>query len=201
MKYIIFFASIFLLESCVTSRVVNFPTKENEIIVNNNLKTFFKNNPQPKIVLRVPNSDDKATSNSLHSQDAGILYNAIEKEFLKEGYSVRDRGLFNEIINKSGSTQYSKIKEITDTDLILEVVNIDRAVIYSTNKVTQTSGKKISEIVSNVEYKKYGAMFEYRLIIVTSNEMAGTYRYFYKPCENGCELNSFTFINTIVRLK
>lgn len=182
--------------SCGTSsKIINYSKKPDDIFVNNNLRKFLKENPSPKIVLRVPNSDDKATSNTSTSKDNNLLYNAIEKEFLKGGFSVRDRGLFNEIINKTGSTDYSKIQDLTNTDLILEVVNIDPAIIYTTNKVTLVSKKRKSEQIQEIDYKRYGASVEYRLIIVKNNEIAGTYKYNYKPCPDGCEISSFSFSN------
>jgi len=130
-----------LFASCSSVKVIKYQPVPNDIYANKNLKGYFQGDKSPKIVLRVPNSNDKATSNT-STQNAAILYNAIEKEFLKNGFSVRDRGLFNEIINKTSSSDYSKIGESTDTDLILEVVSIDPTVVYSTNKITTVNGKK-----------------------------------------------------------
>ncbi len=183
----------FIISCSTPTRVIKFPKRPNDTFANVNLNNFFKGNRNPNIVLRVPNTDDKATSNTSTNKDNNILYNAIEKEFLKQGYSVRDRGLFNEIINKSESTDYSKIKDLTNTDLILEVVDIDSKVLYSTNKVTLIGKKKISEEIGYVDYKRYGASIEFRLILVKNNEIAGTYKYNYQPCPDGCELASFKF--------
>jgi hypothetical protein len=195
MRHLLFaLAATVIIASCTSStKIIKYPKKADEIYANDNLKQFLKNNGSPKIVLRVPNTADKATSNTATSKDNNILYNAIEKEFLKSGFSVRDRGLFNEIIDKSSSTDYSKIKDLTDTDLILEVVNIDPAVIYSTNKVTVMTKKKQTEEIQKIDYKRYGASVEYRLIIVRNNEIAGTYKYNYQPCPDGCGVSSFTF--------
>ncbi len=195
MRQLIFFAiTTAILSSCSSStKIIKFPKRSNEVFANNNLKEFLRTNKSPNIVLRVPNSNDKATSNTSASKDNNILYNAIEKELLRQGFSVRDRGLFNEIINKSGSTDYSKIKDLTNTDLILEVVNIDPAVVYSTNKVTLVGKKKETEQIGNIDYKRYGASVEFRLIMVKNNEIAGSYKYNYQPCPDGCELGSFSF--------
>lgn len=183
-----------LFAGCASgTKVVKFPKKLDDIYANNHLKAFFNTNKSPNIVLRVPNSDDRATSNTNASPNNNVLYNAIEKEFLKQGFSVRDRGLFNEIINKSASTEYSKIKELTNTDLILEVVNIDPKVVYSTNKITVVKKKKSTEKVGYTDYKKYGASAEFRLILVNTNEIAGTYKYNYQPCPGGCALTVFKF--------
>jgi hypothetical protein len=193
MKKLIGYVFLITIISCSPSaKIIKFPKKADEVFANNNLKEFFKKNKSPNIVLRVPNSNDKATSNTSVSKDNNVLYNAIEKELLRQGFSVRDRGLFNEIINKSGSTDYSKIKDLTNTDLILEVVNIDPAVVYSTNKITLVSKKRQNEALSNIDYKRYGASVEYRLIMVNNNEIAGTYKYNYQPCAEGCALGTFS---------
>ncbi len=184
----------FLMVSCTTtSRVIKYPTIGNDIYANTNLKQFLKENKSPSIVLRVANTSDKATSQTTTNKD--LLYNAIEKQLLKEGFSVRDRGLFNEIINKAQTSDYSRIKDLTNTDLILEVVNIDPQVIYSTNKVTLITKGKEKEVLQNIDYKRYGASVEFKLILVRNNEIAGSYKYNYKPCPNGCELTTFQITN------
>jgi hypothetical protein len=185
-------STVLFLTSCApTSQIIKYPKRPDEVYANDNLKEFFKTNGSPNIVLRVPNSNDKATSNTNGGKDNNVLYNAIEKELLRQNFSVRDRGLFNEIINKSGSTDYSKIKELTNTDLILEVVNIDPAIVYSTNKITVVGANKEKEIIGFVDYKKNGASVEFRLITMKNNEIAGSYKYNYQPCPTGCEIGTF----------
>lgn len=157
------------------------------------MREFFKANRNPNIVLRVPNNNDKATSNTSINKNNDVLYNSIEKELLRENFSVRDRGLFNELLSKSQTTDYSKIKELTNTDIILEVVSIDPAVLYTTNKVTLISKKKETEQIGNINYKEKGASVEYKVILVKNNEIAGTYKFNYKPCPEGCELTTFKF--------
>lgn len=196
--------AIVMVSCSPTSKIVKYKKVPDEVYANNNLKTFLKQNKSPKIVLRVPNSNDKATSNTSTSKDNNLLYNSIEKVFLREGFSVRDRGLFNEIINKSGTTDYSKIQDLTDTDLILEVVNIDPTVVYSTNKVLEIKGRRETEYNYETDFKKYGAAIEFRFIMVKTNEIAGSYKYNYQPCPDGCEVNTFRMIgkrNPQVELK
>lgn len=195
MRKVLFYSAIAAtFFSCSTAtKIIKFPKQPDEVFANKNLKDFFKTNKSPNIVLRVPNNNDKATSNTSTSEDNNVLYNAIEKELLKEGFSVRDRGLFNELLSKSQTSDYSKIKDLTNTDVILEVVNINPAVVYSTNKVTVQTKKKMIEQVENVDYKKYGASVEFRLIMVKNNEIAGSYKYNYQPCPTGCEVQMFKF--------
>jgi hypothetical protein len=181
------------------TKIIKYPTVSNDIYANSNLKQFLQNERNPSIVLRVPNTSDKATSQTSITSNNSLLYSAIEKEFLKEGFSVRDRGLFNEIINKATTDDYSKIKDLTNTDLILEVVNIDPAVIYSTNKITEVSNGKEKVVIQEIDYKRYGASAEFKLILVRNNEIAGSYKYNYKPCSSGCELTAFKFTNKKAR--
>lgn len=183
---------ILLLTSCSTKKeVIKFPTLPDETFANPNLNDFFNSSKSPNIVLRVPNNSDKATSNTSTSKNNDVLYNAIEKELLKENFSVRDRGLFNELLSKSQTTDYSKIKDLTNTDIILEVVNIDLSVLYTTNKITVIGTKKETEKVGYINYKRNGASVEYKVILVKNNEIAGSYKFNYKPCPDGCELTSF----------
>jgi hypothetical protein len=168
-------------------------TVPDETYANPNLREFFKSNKNPNIVLRVPNNNDKATSNTSTSKNNDVLYNTIEKELLRENFSVRDRGLFNELLSKSQTSDYSKIKELTNTDIILEVVNIDPSVLYTTNKITVVGTKKETEKIGSTDYKEKGASVEYKVILVKNNEIAGTYKFNYKPCPNGCELTTFKF--------
>lgn len=191
-----------LLAGCSSgTKIIKFPTIPDETYANANLKEFFKNNRNPNIVLRVPNTNDKATSNTSTNRNNDVLYNTIEKELLKENFSVRDRGLFNELLSKSATSDYSKIKELTNTDIILEVVNIDPAVLYTTNKVTIIKGKKETETVGNIDFKEKGASVEYKVILVRNNEIAGTYKFNYKPCPDGCELTTFKFTGKRSSLK
>jgi hypothetical protein len=187
------FAALLLASCSSPTKIIKFQKQPDEIFANNNLKDFFKTNKSPNIVLRVPNNNDKATSNTSTGKDNNVLYNSIEKELLKQGFSVRDRGLFNELLSKSQTNDYSKIKELTNTDVILEVVNIDPAVVYPTNKVTMVGKKKETEQIGSINYKKYGASVEYRIIMVRNNEIAGTYKYNYEPCATGCEIGTFKF--------
>ena len=193
MKKILTFLAILSVSACGVTKIVKYPKQDDEIIINANLKKLFKENAAPAIVLRVPNNSDKVTSQSTNSKDITILYNSIEKEFLKSGFVVRDRGLFNELVSKSNSTDYSKIKELTETDLILEVVNIESAVLYTTNKVTERnkSGRE-KTIIMPTSYLGYGASIEFKVVIVKKNEIAGNYKFNYNPCtEDGCLISTY----------
>ena len=96
--------AIFLTACSSGKKIIKFATVPNETYANPNLKHFFKENRNPNIVLWVPNNNDKATSNTSTNRNNDVLYNTIEKELLKENFSVRDRGLFNELLSKSSTS-------------------------------------------------------------------------------------------------
>src|SRR5688572_25207869 len=132
---IVIAAAIVLLHSCSTpTELVKFTPKSSDVYTNTNLKTFLKANPQANIVLRIPNAFEDVTTKSTDAkviatqyETMDIYYNTIEKEFLKAGFSVRDRGLFNEVLKKMSrddkeNINYSQIKDLTNTELIVEVI-------------------------------------------------------------------------------
>lgn len=196
MKKIFFLLALvaILFTSCIsTSKTIQFAPISDETVANENLKNFFRSNPQPSVLLRVPNSNDRASSNTSTNNTSNLLFNTIEKEFLKAGFSVRDRGLFNELIGKASISDYSKIKELTNTDIIIEIANINLSVDYTTNRFTEKIGNKVTEKVGNYSYTEKGASVEYKIILVRTNEVAGAYKFNYQPCPNGCVVQSFNF--------
>jgi hypothetical protein len=196
-----------ILLSCGTANyMVRYSPQPADTYTNGNLKSFLRTNNKVNIVLRVPNASEEVTTkssgtsmikNSAYDRAMDIYYNAIEKELLKAGFSVRDRGLFNEVLKKmqrdnKQNIDYSQIKELTETDVILEVIKIDPAVQYVTNKLSVQDKKgNWKEQTGYGDFKKYGASAEYKVILLKNNEMAGTYKFNYAPCPNGCELSAF----------
>jgi hypothetical protein len=116
--------------------------------------------------------------------DETALYNAIEKQLFKEGFAVRDRGLFNQVLDANQSIAYSKISSLTDTDLILELVRLDNLVGYTTN-VCYTEGDDQQRLINQYRDTR-GASVEFKLVHVKSNEIVGSYKVHYTPCLEGC---------------
>ena len=117
-KFTLIIAMLFIgLIGCTPVRklgTVTFQPNPPEIFTKSSLRTFLRQNDDPKIVLRVPTQNMTTTEEERFSLSP--IYNAIEKELLKGGFNVRDRGLFNEILEKSQNKDYSSIQELTDTD-------------------------------------------------------------------------------------
>jgi hypothetical protein len=123
----------FLYSCTITKDVtIKFKKVENEISFNDNLKTFIKTNKSPSIVLRIPGGASTMTSSQ--AGKGNQIYNTIENSLMKNGFTVRDRALFNEVVDKIDATDYSKIYNLTKTDLIIELVSLNTKVKYTTNR-------------------------------------------------------------------
>lgn len=174
------------LVSCSPTKFVKF-TNADEIYHSDKLKSFLNENNSPKIVLRtnVGNVGENGTGSA-----NTYLYDEIENEFLRQGFVVRDRQLFNQVAsNEENNKDYAKLKEKTDTDLIVQLSRLDTNVLYETNKYYTAKGK---EGLLPYYYRKYGATVEFRVVSVANNELAGIYRFNITPCtsETPCQLLS-----------
>ncbi|HAB26939.1 MULTISPECIES: hypothetical protein [Flavobacteriaceae] len=176
---------LMLLTLGCTTKYIKFKPSENEIFSTDRLSTFLKSNPSPKVVLRTPSMSSQTTE----EEDVSYLYSAIEKELLSNGFIVRDRNLFNQVVsNNENTVDYAKLKTKTDTDLIIELIKLDRKVIYETNEYYTDKGK--TGLLED-PYKQYGAVVEFKVVLIDNNEFAGTYKFHYAPCAEGkgCEIS------------
>lgn len=184
MKKLLGLLLLTLVFSCAT-KYIRFVPSENEVYTTDRLSTFLKTNKSPKVVLRTPN----LTAQTTEEEDAGYLYSAIEKELLSQGFVVRDRNLFNQVVSNNQNTiDYAQLKEKTDTDLIIELIDLDSEVIYETN---QYHTDKSKTGLLDKPYKQYGAAVEFKVVLIDNNEFAGTFKFHYAPCAegNGCEIS------------
>ncbi len=212
-QYFFFTILALLLIGCSKRATILFTQKKPELASADMLTEIMLVNKSPRIVLRVPNtrkgvtntqgtttsqtdfinpvivqqerSARKTRTQYVESRyDETALYNAIEKQLFKEGFSVRDRGLFNQVLDANQSIAYSKISSLTDTDLILELVRLDSLVGYATN-VCYTEPSEQQRLIN--EYRDVrGASVEFKLVHVKSNEIVGSYKIHYTPCLEGC---------------
>jgi len=196
MKKLIILLTIPFVISCSSTKTLKFSKKSDDIVTTQTLKDFLDSNKSPKVVLRVNDASYTVTE----GENADYLYNAIENQLLSSGFIVRDRQLFNQIIgNADNSIDYKKLKETSDTDLIIELTKIDPKVLYETNKyLDKNSNEKVE--YSGV-HKKYGASVEFKIVDIKSNEFAGMYKFNYTPCVDGCVISkSFKDINKEMKL-
>lgn len=199
------FLSIFLfalvITSCGSTKSIQFTPQEDEIVTTDNLKSFLNQEKNPKVVLRatpnffqakykqpsVRNPFGSSEESVTEEENVQYIYNAIENTLLEQGFIVRDRQLFNQIVQKNNENlDYSKLSELSDTDLIIELVKLDPSVIYETNIYYDKNGEQRT---SNYNYNRFGATIEYKVIMIKENEFAGVYEFNYAPCIEPCTVS------------
>lgn len=169
------------LSGCSSSKTIKFTPKADEIVKTESLKQFLSASKNPKVVLRVNQSANTLTE----TENNDYLYNAIENQLLSSGFTVRDRQLFNKIIgNNDNNIDYQKLREKSDTDLIIELTKLDPQILYTTNKYYDNKGNE--KVNTSVRHERYGAEVEFKVILIDTNEFAGVYEFNYTPCEEGC---------------
>lgn len=212
--FLLLVLSVMLITGCSQRAIIRFTQKPPELTSSDALTEIMLVNKSPRIVLRVPNTRKGVTNTQGNGKerseainpvvvrrrnssisvtkvavieqqyDETALYNAIEKQLFKEGFSVRDRGLFNEVLDDNTGLNYSKIKDLTNTDLILELVSLENSVGYTTN-VCYTDADDQQRVIK--EYRDTGgASVEFKLVYVKTNEIVGSYKIHYTPCTEGC---------------
>jgi len=179
--------------------VFRYAPEKDEVVKNASKLQFIKSASNPTIVLRVPHASrevleedknvktDKNYDGTNNLNDINV-YNVIEKELLKGGFTVRDRALFDKVLGDKSVNDYSKIKELTETDLILELSSI-QYVKYPMNYFSYCGkGKRNSTVEKTIAcsnyFNLYGLKLEFRLIKVKENDFIGSFTYNYTPCDN-----------------
>jgi hypothetical protein len=163
-----------------TNGTVKLTEKPDEVFSKPALSQFLKSVKNLSLVLRVPGQVTKVLEEQKYSSNS--IYNTIEKEFAKSGYTVRDRGLFQQVLENKG-VDYSKIKELTETDLIVEIVGYQK-VLYPLISYTDSAG---NEIRLKTGFTITGIKAEFKIISVKDNDFVGSYVFYSTPCVNGCK--------------
>ncbi len=168
--------------------MIKFNVEGPELLTTEALRDFLISTESPKIVVRYSRfdySDEKI--------DLEYLYNVIEKEFIKGGFSVKDRVLFEEVVKRTeDEIDYSILKKKTDTELIFEIVKLDTDQDYITDSYINNKGLK-RVLYKDGQVMVKGATVEFKLIIVENNEFAGSYTFHYVPCESGCPIRLYDY--------
>ncbi len=119
---ILFLISI-SVSACMMPQIVTTYQARNDLILKDSWKDFLTKNPNPKVVLRVPDSPKDITQSEMMTYNS--LYSHIEKSMLEANFTVRDRSLLKEVLNRAGGElNYADIGKKIDTDVIVEIVNV-----------------------------------------------------------------------------
>jgi hypothetical protein len=182
---------LMLYSSGVQKKIVGqakFEAKKDDLFAKESLRKLIKNNRNTTIVVR--NLVGSYSALKVSGGDPGnSLINILEKVFTKNDFIVRDRALFEKSFNQSGATDYSKMKDLTDTDLILELVEISN-VPYVTNSYYKNGRLiKLPSLQTPLSYN--GTKIELKIIKVKENDIVGTYTFYDTPCSDGCNVYKY----------
>lgn len=174
-----FIAIILFATSCTKYVTIAFTAPPPDTIVTQSLKNYLKTKGEhPVILLRTPVSQLAAFSNP---GDANVFYNTIEKGFLKKGYIVRDRAIFERVLTQSSSIDYSKMSELTNTDIIIEIVGFEKTKYY-VHEVKTNKGK--IKTYGDCSFGPYsGYKVDIKVVMVKDNSMGGQYVFDFIPQE------------------
>jgi hypothetical protein len=171
-----------LLASCTTSKqvIIKLQPKEDDIVTKSVLTRFLNKNNSPTLVIRVPEQKSIISGSNIISLNN--TYNIMEKEFLKNDFTVRDRAIFEKIVDQNQQIDYSGLQKLTGVDLIIEFVGAT-PFGKSTNVYYDKKGNQRT-MYPNAEFT--GWTVEFKVVKVKENQVAGNYSFSYTPCINGC---------------
>lgn len=178
----IYSLSLFICSCTPEMGTIRFTPTPPELYTKNDLKEILAQNPEPKIVLKVPVTSTSPVDKEIF--ELSNVYNAIERELVKGHFIVRDRELFKEVLSDLSDANYTSIHELTDTDLILEITDIDLDIKYRTNKYLNQ--EKQIKLTRGGSISMRGFSIEFKIIVVKENQIGGFYKFSYTPCESGC---------------
>jgi hypothetical protein len=109
------------------------------------------------------------------SQQGGIprTFNLIEKELVKAGFTVRDRGLLEQVIRSTPNLDYRIIQNKIDAQLILEIVAISPR-SYETAQYAHADGGATGKLTKGT-FPIWGWQVECKIILVSTGEVGGIY--------------------------
>ena len=173
---------ILLFTGCAKLYLGNIKTNvaaNNEIEFTPELKKLLQDIPKPKIVIRVANPSTNVTE----ADKFNSYINEIEKMFVKNGYTVRDRALLENLM-RGGNNDYKSIKDKIDTDLIIDILalHFDNSTKAHTffNKTTQEK----EPFATKLTYIECGiATLECRVTIVDRGQLGGLFTLRTSPCD------------------
>ncbi len=187
---IVLILTIFSVEAARRRITVTFEKTKDEIFTKPQLKEILAGNATPAILIRMPNGYGNVSSGEsgisgmdFTKAEKNQIVSAIEKSFILNGFSVRDRAIYEKILDQLKNGDYSKMADLTGTDLVLEVVDISLEE-YHTNTVDR-KGEDKSYKCNFAGF--YGWKVEMKVISVKKNEIVGLYTFYKTPCTKGCE--------------
>lgn len=171
-----------------TPAYVTPSAKPPETTLNAEMRDFLSKHKNLSVVLRVPYSSDKVTAEDLSKNNE--FYNTIEAYLIKAGYTVRDRGLLEQLLTSNTTLNYKEIATTIRADLIIELTNINWKMdnfqqVYTIDdkKQTRKQFKEYSKILN-----PFMAKLDCKFTIVEQGLTGGILTCYYSSCDK-CNFN------------
>jgi hypothetical protein len=210
--FLICICGIISLQACGPKTLVSkgtlsaVNTPKNDVFIHPELREFLRKNPKPSIVLRVPTATGGiTTTESEKIENYNSLYGRIEREFLKEGYTVRDRSLLEALVASGQNWSYKEIGEKIQTDIILEIVSITKNNLDKQSMDIQTEAKFLKNFKQHTASQQiqttdaiealerhlviHHYIINCKIILVNSGSTVGMATFSYCRCDENFPLN------------
>jgi hypothetical protein len=151
----------------------------NEIIMTDDLNRLLQENPKPKLVIRVPNPP----SNVTEAEQFNYFVNIVEKVFIGNGYTVRDRGLLENLL-RSGSADFETIGEKIDTDIIIDILTLRFDIPNKIHEFFNLTTSQEEQFLYEENYVDCPlAALECRVTIVEKGQLGGAFTFYTSRCD------------------
>jgi len=169
--------------SCVSFELGTIKTNvasTSEIVIAPELKALLQEIPKPKIVIRIPNPP----SNVTEAERFNSYINVVEKLFVQQGYTVRDRALLENLM-RSGNVYYKSIKDKIDTDLIVDILALRFDGTVDVHKFVNKTTQKEEPFATEQTYVQCPvASLECRVTIVDRGQLGGLFTLRASPADS-----------------
>lgn len=192
--------SLFFVASCSTLNryigpsyiKINDPARV-ENFTNEQLRNFIKKTPSPTVIVRGQSNTGPQISAS-QSSNSDRICSILEMSLAKNGLDVRDRALFENVINSSsGELSYESLYEKTQVDMLLEISSYSLSDYYIVDGYydqfnryfrfpQENLGTRKYPNIIQPQYKFRGMSITIKVILLKDNLIGGSYSYSYVPC-------------------
>ncbi len=169
---------LLLLLNCYNSysqKFIKFERKENVFTSKKPISSVYKNKNEISIILR-NSAFDFTASKGTNRYSSNLLFNVIEKEFIKYGINVKDAALYKLENEEKGK----------DVDIMIDLASVNRIEFYTNRYYTKKDAERTSGDLKNFSLPGYA--FDFRLVDAHNNEVLGFYTFNFTPCTEGCEV-------------
>ncbi|HQK39143.1 MAG TPA: hypothetical protein PLO52_03390 [Flavobacterium alvei] len=168
---------VFLLSSklLVAQKFIKLDPTPNSFTSKKPISSVYQSKNEINVVLRNSSYDFTNENDNSNSYTSNLLFNTIEKEFIKYGLNVKDAAL------------YKMDKNTTDNnvDIMIDLAVVE-VIKYHTNYFIKKHDGKTSDDIESLTLNGY--KYDFRIVDPRSNEVLGYYTFNFTPCTQGCQI-------------